>query len=65
MKRSKMIGKKTNFIKFMIIFFPFDLIGDFHKTLLGGIFYLNFYYELFHLLIKHAVLINILTNFNF
>lgn len=36
MKRSKMIGKKTNFIKFMIIFFHFDLIGDFHKTLLGG-----------------------------
>lgn len=63
MKRSKMIGKKTNFIKFkfMIIFFQFDLIGDFHKTLLGGIFYLNFYYELFHLLIKHAVLINICT----
>lgn len=39
MKRSKMIGKKTNFIKFMIIFFHFDLKGDFHKTLLGGIFY--------------------------
>lgn len=35
MKRSKMIGKKTNFIKFMIIFFHFDLIWDFHKTLLG------------------------------
>lgn len=43
----------------MIIFFYFDLIGDFYKIFLGGIFYLNFYYELFYLLIKYVVLINI------